>query len=138
MKERKYSDQINIENEQKLRALVAELPHFCREYFIGIEPSTSSRTRIAYAYDLGVFFHYLHENNAALSKMEIVDFPIDILEQITPMDIEEYLQYLKFYHHNGKEYTNDERGQMRNLPVCAVFTIISSARRSLKKILLHW
>ena len=115
MKERKYSDQINIENEQKLRALVAELPHFCREYFIGIEPSTSSRTRIAYAYDLGVFFHYLHENNAALSKMEIVDFPIDILEQITPMDIEEYLQYLKFYHHNGKEYTNDERGQMRKL-----------------------
>ena len=68
MKERKYSDQINIENEQKLRALVAELPHFCREYFIGIEPSTSSRTRIAYAYDLGVFFHYLHENNAALSN----------------------------------------------------------------------
>ena len=76
MKERKYSDQINIENEQKLRALVAELPHFCREYFIGIEPSTSSRTRIAYAYDLGVFFHYLHENNAALSKMEIVDFQL--------------------------------------------------------------
>ena len=60
MKERKYSEQINIENEQKLRALVAELPQFCREYFIGIEPSTSSRTRIAYAYDLGVFFHYLH------------------------------------------------------------------------------
>ena len=49
MKERKYSDQINIDNEQKLRALVAELPRFCREYFIGIEPSTSSRTRIAYA-----------------------------------------------------------------------------------------
>ena len=107
MKERKYSEQINIENEQKLRALVAELPQFCREYFIGIEPSTSSRTRIAYAYDLGVFFHYLHENNSTLSKIEITDFPIDILEQITPMDIEEYLQYLKFYTHNGKEYTND-------------------------------
>lgn len=115
MKERKYSEQINIENEQKLRTLVAELPQFCREYFIGIEPSTSSRTRIAYAYDLGVFFHYLHENNSTLSKIEITDFPIDILEQITPMDIEEYLQYLKFYTHNGKEYTNDERGQMRKL-----------------------
>jgi len=115
MKERKYSEQINIENEQKLRALVAELPQFCREYFIGIEPSTSSRTRIAYAYDLGVFFYYLHENNSTLSKIEITDFPIDILEQITPMDIEEYLQYLKFYTHNGKEYTNDERGQMRKL-----------------------
>ena len=94
MKERKYSEQINIENEQKLRALVAELPQFCREYFIGIEPSTSSRTRIAYAYDLGVFFHYLHENNSTLSKIEITDFPIDILEQFTPMDIEEYLNDL--------------------------------------------
>ena len=37
MKERKYSEQINIENEQKLRALVAELPQFCREYFIGMK-----------------------------------------------------------------------------------------------------
>ena len=76
MKERKYSDQINIDNEQKLRALVAELPRFCREYFIGIEPSTSSRTRIAYAYDLGVFFHYLHENNTAMEKMVLLISPL--------------------------------------------------------------
>lgn len=115
MKERTYNDQINIENEQKLRELIRELPRFCREYFIGIEASTSSRTRIAYAYDLGVFFNYLHENNAVLNKINVTDFSIDILEQITPMDIEEYLQYLKFYSHNGKEYTNDERGQMRKL-----------------------
>lgn len=115
MKERAYHENVNIENEKKLRELMKELPRFCREFFIGIEASTSSRTRIAYAYDLGVFFHYLHENNSALNKMEITDFPISILEQITPMDIEEYLQYLKYYTHNGKEYTNDERGQMRKL-----------------------
>ena len=115
MKERKYSEQINIENEQKLRALVAELPQFCREYFIGIEPSTSSRTRIAYAYDLAVFFHYLHENNSTLSKIEITDFPIDILEQITPMDIEEYLMYLKYYVKDGMEHSNDEQSLKRKL-----------------------
>lgn len=115
MKERAYHENVNIENEKKLRELMKELPRFCREFFIGIEASTSSRTRIAYAYDLGVFFHYLHENNSILNKMEITDFPISILEQITPMDVEEYLQYLKYYTHNGKEYTNDERGQMRKL-----------------------
>ena len=60
MKERAYHEKVNIENEKKLRALMAELPRFCREFFIGIEPTTSSRTRIAYAYDLGVFFNYLH------------------------------------------------------------------------------
>ena len=47
MKERKYSEQINIENEQKLRALVAELPQFCREYFIGIEPSTFTLRQVS-------------------------------------------------------------------------------------------
>lgn len=115
MKERAYHEKININNEQKLRELMKELPDFCREFFIGIEASTSSRTRIAYAYDLGVFFHYLHEQNAELAKIKITDFPLSLLEQITPMDIEEYLQYLKYYTHNGREYTNDERGQMRKL-----------------------
>lgn len=103
MKERAYHEKVNIENEKKLRELLAELPHFCREFFIGITPSTSSRTRIAYAYDLGVFFHYLHENNPALNKIPITEYPVAILDQITAMDIEEYLQYLKYYVHNGSE-----------------------------------
>ena len=60
MKERAYHEKVTIENEKKLRSLLEELPRFCREFFIGIESTTSSRTRIAYAYDLGVFFNYLH------------------------------------------------------------------------------
>ena len=60
MKERTYHETIAIRNEMKLRELLNELPAFCREFFIGIEPTTSSRTRIAYAYDLGIFFEFLH------------------------------------------------------------------------------
>ncbi len=121
MKERPYHEQVNIDNEVKLRELMKELPRFCKEFFIGITPSTSSRTRIAYAYDLGVFFNFLHENNPALSKMEITDFPLEILDELTPIDIEEYLQYLKYYTSNGIEYTNDERGQMRKLSTLRSF-----------------
>lgn len=115
MKERNYHDRLYIEQEKKLRELIHDLPAFCGDFFIGIEPTTSSRTRIAYAYDLGVFFHYIHENNAVYRKLNIREFPLELLEQITPQDIEEYLQYLKFYIHNGQEHTNDERGQMRKL-----------------------
>lgn len=121
MKERAYHEKVNIDNEKKLRELMEQLPRFCREFFIGITPSTSSRTRIAYAYDLNVFFHYLHENNRTLNRMEITDFPISILEQLTAMDIEEYMQYLKYYVHNGSEHTNDERGQMRKLSTLRSF-----------------
>lgn len=115
MKERTYNETINIKNEMKLRTLLGALPSFCKEFFIGIEASTSSRTRIAYAYDLGIFFEFLHETNSYCSKMKVTDFPLEILEQITAFDIEEYLQYLKYYVRDGVEHTNDERGLMRKL-----------------------
>lgn len=50
-----YHEQVNIDNELKLRELQKKLPKFCSTFFRGIEPTTSSRTRIAYAYDLGIF-----------------------------------------------------------------------------------
>ncbi|MCU6761242.1 Tyrosine recombinase XerC [uncultured Roseburia sp.] len=115
MRERAYHESINIQNEKKLRVLLEGLPGFCREFFIGIESSTSSRTRIAYAYDLGVFFEFLHETNSYCAKLPIEKFPLDLLERITSFDIEEYLQYLKYYEHEGVEHTNDERGLMRKL-----------------------
>ncbi|MCD8132380.1 MAG: tyrosine-type recombinase/integrase [Clostridiales bacterium] len=115
MKERAYHEKVNIDNERKLRELIGGLPHFCREFFIGITPTTSSRTRIAYAYDLGVFFHFLKESNPALADQDVTEFPLSLLDRISPLDIEEYMQYLKVYTHNGAEYTNDERGQMRKL-----------------------
>ena len=57
--EKSYHEKIKIENEQKLREMVKELPRFCREFFLGTEHATSSRTRLAYAYDLGIFFSFL-------------------------------------------------------------------------------
>ncbi len=115
MKDKAYYEKVNIENELKLRELLQTLPHFCKDYFIGIEPTTSSRTRIAYAYDLRIFFEYMHENNPVCKKMEISDFPLDILDQICAQDIEEYLNWLKYYIKDDIEHTNNERGISRKL-----------------------
>ena len=115
MPEEAYHDMVNKRNQLKLRELQKELPEFCKEFFLGIEQQTQSRTRIAYAYDLGIFFHFLHTQNAYCSKMEIQDFPIYILDMVTATDIEEYLSYLRYYVKDGKEYTNDERGLVRKL-----------------------
>ncbi|NBH81769.1 integrase [bacterium C-53] len=114
-KERNYHEQTIIDNTLRLRELQKNLPAFCRDFFRGIEPTTSSRTRIAYAYDLGVFFEFLHESNPVLSRKEITEYTVDILDQIKPVDIEEYLEYLNYYQKDGKEYTNDERGKSRKL-----------------------
>lgn len=113
--EKSYHDQIKKENELKLRAMAKELPRFCQEFFLGTEHTTSSRTRLAYAYDLGIFFSFLQENNPACKKYEIQNIPISFLDLITPLDIEEYLNYLKVYTKDGVEHTNDERGISRKL-----------------------
>lgn len=115
MKEKAYHEKVNNKNELHLRELMAELPRFCRQFFIGIESTTASRTRIAYAYDLGIFFTYLHDTNPVYAKMEIQEFPLEMLDEITPMDIEEYLMYLKYYVKDGIEHSNDESSLKRKL-----------------------
>ena len=115
MKEKAYHEKVNNRNEVHLRELCAKLPVFCKQFFIGIESTTSSRTRIAYANDLGVFFEYIHETNPIYQKMEITHFPLQILDELKPMDIEEYLMYLKYYVKDGMEHSNDEQSLKRKL-----------------------
>lgn len=113
--EQNYHKQIAIENQVRLRELLLELPKFCSQFFRGIEQTTSSRTRISYAYDLKVFFEYLMISNPSLKNKTMQEITISILDEITPMDIEEYMEYLKYYVKDGKEYINNERGISRKL-----------------------
>ena len=63
-----YSQEVDIKNTHKLRELSSKLPRFCRQYFRGIAENTSTRTRVAYAHDLMVFFEFLHANNRCAPK----------------------------------------------------------------------
>lgn len=116
-----YHDELNKKNVLKLRELLETLPSFCRQFFRGIEDTTESRTRIAYAYDLGVFFDFLHETNSVCRKMNIPDFPLSVLDQVGREDLEEYMEYLSLYRKDGVEYTNDERGKRRKLASLRTF-----------------
>lgn len=92
------------------------LPPFCTEFFRGIEPRTSTRTRIAYAYDLSVFFDFLKKENPVFSKMERMDLTLDYLDQISVTDLEEYMEYLKYrFNEHNQEIINKERGIMRKI-----------------------
>lgn len=110
-----YHEDQNKQNILKMRAVLNTLPPFCKTFFRGIEDYTSTRTRLAYAYDIRLFFEFLHETNNYCKKMEITDYPMSLLDQITRMDIVEYMEYLTYYVKDGKEITNDERGKSRKL-----------------------
>ena len=110
-----YHDEQQKQNILKMRAVLDTLPTFCRTFFRGIEEYTSARTRLAYAYDLRLFFEFLHEQNPVCAKMEITEIPMTILDQLHRVDIEEYIEFLSYYVRDGKEITNDERGKSRKL-----------------------
>ena len=109
-----YNEQDKI-NILRMREVLDTLPRFCKQFFRGIEPTTSSRTRLGYAYDLRTFFEYLHNVNPSLSKKDIRDYDVSILDQIEREDIEEYLEYLSLYAKDDREITNNEQGKKRKM-----------------------
>ncbi len=115
IKNENYHDEQNKRNIIKMRAVLATLPPFCKSFFRGIEEYTSTRTRLAYAYDIRLFFEFLHERNSVCSKMDITEYPISILDNLSRLDIEEYMEYITLYQKAGKDITNDERGKARKL-----------------------
>lgn len=110
-----YHEQENKKNILKMREVLSTLPPFCKQFFRGIENQTSPRTRLAYAYDVRLFFEFLHETNSICKRMEIIDFPLSLLDQVKREDIEEYMEYLSLYDRDGVETTNKERGKARKL-----------------------
>lgn len=122
MPRRNYHEQLKVNNDLKLRELLNDLPPYCQGFFRGIEPNTSSRTRIAYAYDLRVFFNYLSENHERFKGIPIRQQSIELLDEITASDIQLYLEYIKFYSSSGEiERINGERGIMRKLATLKSF-----------------
>ncbi len=111
-----YHEQKDRENIRKLRSMIQELPPFCPEFFRGIEPQTSSRTRIAYAYDMKIFFDFLRKENPAMAELDRKDITLSHLDQLTVTDLEEYMEYLKYrFNEKNQEVVNKERGIMRKI-----------------------
>ena len=110
-----YHEQTDVENTLRLRDVLKTLPPFCRDFFRAIEPRTTTKTRISYAYDIRIFFQFLLEQNPAFRDWSMDAFTVDVLDQITAVDLEEYEEYLKVYQAGDKTETNGERGLKRKM-----------------------
>lgn len=127
-----YHQNISQQNTQKLRELLSTMPGFCRDFFRGIEPTTTAKTRINYGYDIRTFFRFLLSENPCFRDCEMTDIKLQDLDQLEAVDIEEYLEYLKYYTHEGQVFTNDERGVKRKLASLRSFYAYYQKRKMLK------
>ena len=114
-----YHDELNKQNIRKLREIITTLPPFCKQFFKGVDNIYGSRTKIAYAYDLRIFFDFLHQNHPYGKTMNILEYPLDILDKVKREDIEDYMEYLSLYSKETDDFesdiTNEERGKSRKL-----------------------
>lgn len=121
-----YHEQLTIDNTLKLRELLKRLPSFVKDYFRALEPTTSTKTRISYAYDLIVFFRFLTDENPQYKNYAPDDFKVSDLDKLQAVDIEEYMEYLKVYMRNSDDeqenvVTNGERGLKRKMSALRSF-----------------
>lgn len=129
-----YQEQLYIDNTLKLRNILKTLPPFARDYFRAVEPTTSAKTRISYAYDIRIFFHFLIENNPVYKDYSVDQFTTADLDRIEPVDIEEYLEYLKVYKGaDNKQLTNKERGLKRKMSALRSFYSYYYKRQVIQK-----
>lgn len=111
-----YHSEENNKAILKLRQVMKDLPSFCREYFMDIANTTQARTRLAYAYDLRVFFNYLTEENPKFEGRKAKNLVLSDLEKIELSDLNEFMEYISYYvSDEGVEKENGENGKSRKL-----------------------
>ena len=130
-----YHEQTKIDQTLRLREVLKTLPPFAKDYFRAIEPRSSARTRINYAYDIRIFFHFLMEVNPVYRNYTVEQFQVQDLERIEPVDIEEYMEYLKVYTRTQDEelITNGERGLKRKMSALRSFYNYYFTRQAISK-----
>ena len=132
MKPQSYYDELSVQQTLKLRELIRTLPPFSKEFFRAIDTTTQVRTRIAYAYDLRVFFHFLMDENPVYKNYTVLDFKPEDLDRIESVDLEEYMEYLKTYVSDDKRMQNTERGIFRKMSSLRTFYAYYYKRQLIK------
>lgn len=111
-----YHEKQNEQNTKHLRELLTALPPLAGQFFRGIETTTASRTRIAYAYDLKIFFTFLTEEVEALKGKKITDLTLQDIDALEVDDLERYVEYLNYYETGDTvSHSNKEKGKSRKI-----------------------
>lgn len=103
-----YQTEHSHRTNDRLRDLQRELPVSCTDYFRSISQTTSPLTRLAYAYDLRLFFQYLSLENMYFANSSILMLTGDDLAQITARDILGFQEYLQQYVKNTDDKDDND------------------------------
>ena len=140
MQQSEHQKKINEKRTEQIRLVAKELPLACGDFLRAISTITSSLTRLAYAYDLRIFFHYLNSEIPRYADLDIRSFQDQDITAITQHDLEGFVEYLTMYYKplasenesdfGRKPIENHELGIMRKLSALrSFFEYLFSSKR---------
>ncbi len=112
-----YNKQEEAKIFERLNKLKKELPDFVDEYLRNYARLSSFRSKLAYAYDLKVFFNYIVNESDIFQGREMYELSTEDLEKISIDEIECFADYITYYENINldKEYSNSDKGKARKL-----------------------
>lgn len=117
-----YHTLTDRENTLKLREVLQTLPPFAADFFRAAANTAAASTRIKYAYDLRIFFQFLSSEHPMFRGVPVNQMELSVLDRITALDIEEYMEYLRAYRDSdGRYVTNGEKGLKRKMSALRSF-----------------
>ena len=102
-----YRQKTDENRINRIRSITNGLPKACMDFIRSISMSTSTLTRLAYAYDLRVFFNFLIAERILFADMTLTTFTDEKIALISQSDMELYMEYLSVYY---SQMTSDENG----------------------------
>lgn len=127
-----YADEIKKQNILKLRDLLDKMPPFCTDYFRGISGSKAERTRVGYCRNIYTFLQFITQVNPLYQNVAVKNLPLSVLDEMTPSDIDEYKEYLRYYEIDGVKYQNSEPTIARNLSAISNMYSFFNKRQAVK------
>jgi len=92
-----YHVQKSQKINERILSLQKELPALCTDFFRSISQTTTALTRLAYAYDLRLFFRYVCDELVSFANSVPVFLKAEDMERITARDIAGFQEYLQLY-----------------------------------------
>lgn len=98
-----FQKEKQLKQIEKTSEILATLPLFTHEFFVNycrVIRGMSERTITEYAKDIRIFFQYLLDNNPLLQH-NMSNITIDIIDQQSPKDLQEFITYVSAYTDSG-------------------------------------
>lgn len=92
-----YHAEHSMRINSRIQSIQRELPTACTDFFRSIQQTTTALTRLAYAYDLRLFFRYLCDELISFANSVPAYLQPADLERVTARDIAGFQEYLQQY-----------------------------------------